>query len=151
MQDLLTTRLGETIQVSIHVAENQWECKVDPGHLENAILHLAINGRDAMPKGGHVTIETSNVTFDEDYATDVEAGDYAAISVSDSGVGMSPEVIQHAFDPFYTTKEIGAGSGLGLSMVYGFAKQSRGHVSIHSEAGEGTSVQICLPRATDVD
>ena len=148
MHDLLTSRLGETVQVSIHIAENQWECEVDPGQLENVILDLAINCRDAMPKGGHVTIEASNVTLDEDYATDVEAGDYASIAVSDSGVGMSPEVIQNAFDPFYTTKEVGAGSGLGLSMVYGFAKQSRGHVSIHSEVGKGTSVQIYLPRTT---
>jgi CheY-like chemotaxis protein len=117
--------------------------------MESAILNLAINARDAMPKGGALTIETRNVTLDQDYASlnpDVTPGDYVQIAVSDSGTGMSPEVLNHVFDPFFTTKEVGKGSGLGLSMVYGFVKQSSGHIKIYSEVDQGTSIRIYLPR-----
>jgi CheY-like chemotaxis protein len=120
---------------------------------ENAILNLAINARDAMPDGGRLTIETRNTRLDASYARqqgDVEAGEYVVISVSDTGVGMAPHVADRAFDPFFTTKPIGLGTGLGLSMIYGFAKQSRGHLRIYSEEGRGTTVRLYLARA-DMD
>src|SRR6202007_714212 len=121
----------------------------DPNQLESAILNLAINARDAMPSGGKLTIETANAALDEDYARsqgDMGAGQYAMIAVTDTGAGMAPDVVAKAFDPFFTTKGVGKGTGLGLSQVYGFIKQSGGHVKIYSELGEGTTIKLYLPR-----
>jgi PAS domain S-box-containing protein len=150
MKALLRRTLGEHIDTRLVLGEPLWRTLVDGPQLESAILNLCINARDAMPAGGTITIETANVELDEAYAEqvrDVEPGPYVMIAVSDTGTGMSPEVIARAFDPFFTTKEVGKGSGLGLSMVYGFVKQSQGHVRIHSELGVGTTVRIYLPRA----
>jgi CheY-like chemotaxis protein len=115
------------------------------------VLNLCLNARDAMPDGGRLTIEAANATLDQDYAdshSEVEPGDYIAITVTDSGTGIAPEHLAKVFDPFFTTKEFGLGTGLGLSMVYGFVKQSHGHITIYSEAGHGTNVKMFLPRAT---
>ncbi|HEX3401023.1 MAG TPA: ATP-binding protein [Acetobacteraceae bacterium] len=132
-----------------------WPALTDVNQFENAILNLTINARDAMPDGGRLTIETRNTQLDVDYAhrhKDAEAGQYVVISVSDTGIGMSPDVAERALDPFFTTKPIGLRTGLGLSMIYGFAKQSRGHVRIYSEEGRGTTIRLYLARAfTDVD
>jgi signal transduction histidine kinase len=127
-----------------------WKTVVDKGQLQNALLNLAINARDAMPEGGKVTIEMSNAHLDRSYVAqyhDVPAGQYVLIAVSDTGQGMSPEVQARALEPFFTTKEFGRGSGLGLSMIYGFVKQSGGHLRLYSEIGHGTTVKIYLPRA----
>ena len=138
MGDLLRRTLGETIQVDIASEPELWHARADPGQLENAILNLALNARDAMPEGGRLRIENNNTTLDEAYAgshREVNPGDYVQITVSDNGSGMSAEVQAHALEPFFTTKEVGEGSGLGLSMVYGFAKQSEGDLVIYSEEG----------------
>ena len=149
MSNLLRRALGETIEIAVVADRQLWNCMVDPGQLENALLNLTINARDAMPKGGHLTIETTNVSLDEGAAADaeLEPGQYVMLAVTDSGEGMSAEVLEKVFEPFYTTKEVGKGSGLGLSMVYGFVKQSGGHVKIGSEENKGTRVQLYLPRA----
>jgi PAS domain S-box-containing protein len=152
MSDLLRRTLGENVTVETVLGGGAWRALVDPNQLELAILNLAVNARDAMPDGGKLTLETANVYLDENYAaaqSEVVPGQYAMIAVSDTGEGMTPEVIARAFDPFFTTKGIGHGTGLGLSQVYGFVKQSRGHVKIYSEVGEGTTIKIYLPRAHD--
>jgi PAS domain S-box-containing protein len=149
MSDLLRRTLGEHIAIETVLAGGLWQVLADPNQLEIAILNLAVNARDAMPSGGKLTIETANARLDETYAAhdaDVVAGDYVVISVTDTGVGMTREVQARAFEPFYTTKDIGHGTGLGLSQVYGFVKQSGGHVKLYSEAGLGTTVKIYLPR-----
>jgi PAS domain S-box-containing protein len=149
MSDLLRRTLGETIAVETVLAAGLWRSRADPNQLENALLNLVINARDAMPGGGRLTIETGNAMLDETYAAsegDVRAGQYVMLAVSDTGAGMSAEIVGKAFEPFFTTKAIGEGSGLGLSMVYGFVKQSNGHVKIYSEPGAGTTVKIYLPR-----
>ena len=150
MDDLLRRALGETIEIEVVNAAGLWTCDADPVQIENTILNLAINARDAMPAGGQLTIETSNARLDEEYASsraDVNPGQYVLLAVTDTGTGMPPEIVGQAFDPFFSTKERGRGTGLGLSMVYGFVKQSGGHVAIYSEAGEGTTVKVYLPRA----
>src|SRR3954471_12885339 len=123
--------------------------EVDVDHLESALVNLAINARDAMPNGGKLTIEAANVFADEEYCKqnpELAPGQYVVICVSDTGLGMSKEVLEHAFEPFFTTKELGQGTGLGLSQVYGFVKQSGGHVKIYSEVGQGTTIKIYMPR-----
>jgi signal transduction histidine kinase len=152
MSDLLRRTLGEHVRLETVLAGGLWRTHADPAQLENAILNLAVNARDAMPDGGRLTIETANCYLDDAYAArhaDVPAGQYVLVAVSDTGSGMPPEVITKAFDPFFTTKEVGRGTGLGLSQVYGFVKQSGGHVKIYSEQGHGTTVKVYLPRFLD--
>ncbi|MCC5872734.1 MAG: PAS domain S-box protein [Gammaproteobacteria bacterium] len=152
MDRMLRRTLGEHVEVELVRAAGLWPALVDEGQLENAVLNLCINARDAMPSGGRLTLETGNASLDEAYSSqhsEVLPGQYVRVSVSDSGTGMSPETVKRAFDPFFTTKEVGRGTGLGLSMVYGFIKQSRGHVRIYSEVGEGTTVHLYLPRMVD--
>jgi len=147
---LLQRTLEEHIDIETVTAAGLWNCEVDPAQLENALVNLAINARDAMPDGGKLTIETANARLDDDYAAaqaDVTPGQYVMLAVTDTGTGMPPEVREHVFEPFFTTKEVGHGSGLGLSMVYGFVKQSGGHVTVYSEEGEGTTIKIYLPRS----
>ena len=147
---LIRRTLGETIEVRLHIAPRLRRTLVDPGQLQNALLNLAINARDAMPDGGTLTIEASNAELDADYAqahAEVRPGRYVMIAVTDTGAGMSAAVQEHAFEPFFTTKALGAGSGLGLSMVYGFVKQSKGHVQLYSEVGRGTTVRLYLPQS----
>jgi CheY-like chemotaxis protein len=149
MEDLLRRSIGEQIRLELVTAGGLWGTFCDPHQLESALLNLAINARDAMPDGGRLTIETANAHLDTRYAVelrDVDPGQYVALSVTDSGSGMSAAVKARAFDPFFTTKPIGQGTGLGLSMVYGFARQSEGHARIYSEPGRGTTVKIYLPR-----
>jgi len=151
MTDLLQRSLGETISMQTVLGAGLWSIEADANQLENTILNLAVNARDAMPDGGRLTIETANVHIDETYAAsavDVTPGHYAMISVSDTGSGMDRATVEHAFEPFFTTKPVGKGTGLGLSQVYGFVKQSGGHVKIYSEVGVGTTVRIYLPRLT---
>jgi len=150
MTDLLRRTLGERIEVESMVAGGLWNTMVDRSQVENAILNLAINARDAMPDGGKLTIEVANAFLDDTYAaahSEVTAGQYVMLAISDTGTGMPPEVIARAFDPFFTTKPEGQGTGLGLSQVFGFVKQSGGHVKIYSELGEGTTLKIYLPRS----
>ncbi|MDQ3144694.1 MAG: PAS domain S-box protein, partial [Pseudomonadota bacterium] len=149
MSEMLHRTLGETIAIETVRASGLWRVEADPNQLENAILNLAVNSRDAMPGGGKLTIETANTHLDRDYSerhSGVAAGQYVVICVSDTGAGMDADTAERAFDPFFTTKEVGKGTGLGLSMVYGFVKQSGGHLKIYSEAGDGTTVKIYLPR-----
>ena len=150
MEDLLRRTLGPAINLELALARDAWPTLCDPNQLESAILNLAINARDAMPEGGQLVIETARLTLDDAAARamgdGLEAGEYAAISIGDSGTGMPPEVLERAFEPFFTTKPIGQGTGLGLSMLYGFVKQSGGHVRIESVVQRGTTFQILLPR-----
>ena len=149
MSDLLRRTLGETVAIETVLAGGLWRTRVDPNQLENALLNLAVNARDAMPDGGRLTIETANAHLDESYTAgrqEVAPGQYVMVAVCDTGAGMPPEVIARAFDPFFTTKPAGKGTGLGLSQVYGFAKQSGGHVAIYSEPGHGTTVKLYCPR-----
>jgi len=140
--------VGPAVQVEAHGPDDLWTALVDPSQLENSLLNLCINARDAMPEGGHIRIATANHWLDGEAAEadDLPAGEYLSLSVQDTGTGIAPEVIARVFEPFFTTKQVGEGPGLGLSMVYGFAKQSGGHVRIYSEPGVGTTVCIYLPR-----
>jgi PAS domain S-box-containing protein len=150
MSDLMRRTLGEQISVQTVLGGGMWRAFADPNQLELAVLNLAVNARDAMPNGGKLTIETANVYLDDKYAatqSEVVPGQYVMLAVTDNGTGMSEEVKAKAFDPFFTTKDVGHGTGLGLSQVYGFIKQSRGHVKIYSELGEGTTIKLYLPRA----
>jgi PAS domain S-box-containing protein len=156
MSDLLHHSIGADVRLEVVLAGSLWRIHADPNQLENVIVNLAVNARDAMPGGGRLTIETQNAYLDDRYAAThpgVAPGQYVLIAVSDTGSGMPPEVAAKAFDPFFTTKEVGKGTGLGLSQVYGFVKQSGGHVKIYSEPGQGTSVKTYLPRynAPDVE
>jgi signal transduction histidine kinase/CheY-like chemotaxis protein len=149
MCDMLTRTLGDAISVECVNSAGLWRCYADASEVENAILNLAVNARDAMPDGGKLTIESANANIDDNYArthSEVEPGQYVAVCVTDTGVGMPPDVIARAFDPFFTTKAVGKGTGLGLSQVFGFAKQSGGHVAIYSEVGQGTTIKLYLPR-----
>ncbi len=149
MSDLLRHSLGGAVLLETVLAGGLWRTHADRNQLENAILNLAVNGRDAMADGGRLTIETANCHLDSRYAAGhdgIAEGQYVLIAVTDTGIGMAPEVVAKAFDPFFTTKEVGRGTGLGLSQVYGFVKQTGGHVKIYSEVGQGTTVKIYLPR-----
>lgn len=148
MRDLIDNTVGPAIETKVIESADLWATLVDPNQLENALLNLCINARDAMPDGGSLTIATVKHTLDSSAAQayEMRSGDYVGLSVTDSGTGMSEEVVQRAFDPFYTTKPLGQGTGLGLSMIYGFAKQSGGQVQISSKLGNGTKVEIFLPR-----
>jgi PAS domain S-box-containing protein len=152
VSELLRRILGENIAIESVLAGGLWRTRVDPNQLESTLLNLAVNARDAMPDGGKLTIETGNTFLDEDYAlgnAEVTPGQYVMIAVTDTGSGMSAETIAQAFEPFFTTKPEGEGTGLGLSQVYGFVKQSGGHVKLYSELAQGTTVKIYLPRATE--
>ena len=149
LADLLNRSLGETIHVEIVAGAGLWRIEADASELESALLNLAVNARDAMPNGGKITLETANSYLDERYAVQhdgISPGQYVSISMTDTGAGMDAETISHAFEPFFTTKAVGKGTGLGLSQVYGFVKQSGGHVNIYSEIDVGTTVRIYLPR-----
>src|SRR5260221_9139796 len=153
MSGLLRRTLPESIALETVLGGGIWRVNTDANQLENAFLNLAVNARDAMPHGGKLTIETSNAHLDDAYARqhlETEAGQYVQIAVTDTGFGMKPDVIAKAFEPFFTTKEVGQGTGLGLSQVYGFIKQTGGHVKIYSEPGQGTSVKLYLPRFAGV-
>jgi CheY-like chemotaxis protein len=149
MTDLLRHTLGERVEIDSMVSGGLWNTLADPSRIENAIINLAVNARDAMPEGGKLTIEVANAFLDDNYSaqhTEVTAGQYVMLAVSDTGHGMTHDVVAHAFEPFYTTKPEGQGTGLGLSQVYGFVKQSGGHIKIYSEPGQGTTIKIYLPR-----
>jgi signal transduction histidine kinase/CheY-like chemotaxis protein len=151
MAEILRRTLGEGVNLECVLAGGVWRTRVDTGQLENALLNLAVNARDAMPAGGRLTIETQNARLDDEYAaaqTEAAPGQYVLIAVTDTGTGMAPDIAARAFDPFFTTKEKGRGTGLGLSQVHGFIKQSGGHIKIYSEVAHGTSVKIYLPRFT---
>ena len=150
MDDILRRALGEAVEIETIVAGGLWNTLVDPGNVENALLNLAINGRDAMEGQGNLTIELGNAHLDDSYAStayDVAPGQYVMLAVTDTGTGIAPELLEKVFEPFFTTKPEGRGTGLGLSMVYGFVKQSGGHVQIYSELGQGTTIKIYLPRS----
>jgi signal transduction histidine kinase len=149
ISDLLTRTLGENIELETISGAGLWNVEVDASEMESTLLNLALNARDAMPTGGKLTIETSNAYLDDEYCREHEGilpGQYILVAITDSGAGMSAETIDRAFEPFFTTKEAGKGTGLGLSQVYGFIKQSGGHVKIYSEPGEGTTIKLYLPR-----
>lgn len=154
MDDMLRRALGEEIELETIVSGGLWNTLIDPGQLENAILNLAINARDAMNGHGRLTIETANAVLDDDYARaheDVRPGQYVLVAVTDTGTGIPPDIIEHILEPFFSTKAEGKGSGLGLSMVYGFLKQSGGHLKIYSEVGHGTTMKIYIPRTIEVE
>jgi CheY-like chemotaxis protein len=146
---LLSPTLGRQIEIETALSDQAWPALIDRGQLSSALVNLAINARDAMPEGGKVTIETANCYLDESYVSaipePVDVGQYVMIAVADTGTGMDPLTVERAFEPFFTTKEVGRGTGLGLSQVYGFVRQSAGHVRVYSELDEGTTVKIYLP------
>jgi CheY-like chemotaxis protein len=148
MEELIRRTVGPQIALEVVTAPGLWPALIDHSQLESALLNLCINARDAMPNGGRITIETANKWLDDHAAgeRDLPPGQYISLGVTDTGAGMTPDVMAHAFDPFFTTKPIGQGTGLGLSMVYGFARQSGGQVRIHSEVGHGTTMCLYFPR-----
>ncbi|UVW30354.1 response regulator [Massilia sp. H6] len=154
MDDMLRRTLGDAIEIETVISGGLWNTLIDPGQVENAILNLAINARDAMDGQGQLTIEASNAMLDSEYCrlhSDVSPGQYVMIAVTDTGTGIAKDVLEQVFEPFFSTKPEGKGTGLGLSMVYGFVKQSNGHVKIYSEVGEGTTVKLYLPRSVRVE
>ena len=151
LTELLTRTLGEQVKLETVLTAGLWRCRADLGELENVVVNLSVNARDAMPEGGRLTIETGNVHIDLGYAREAEIppGHYVMVAVTDTGTGMPPQVMARAFEPFFTTKPVGRGTGLGLSQVFGFVRQSGGHVRIYSELGHGTTIKIYLPRIID--
>jgi signal transduction histidine kinase/CheY-like chemotaxis protein/HAMP domain-containing protein len=147
-QDLVRRAVGEGCEVKLVTDDQLWLCHADPAQLESAVLNLALNGRDAMPRGGTLEIEVRNVTLQDGAIASAAAGPYVRLSVRDTGCGIAPEILDRVFEPFFTTKEVGRGTGLGLSMVYGFVRQSGGHIAIESEVGVGTTISLYLPIAT---
>jgi len=150
MGDMIRRTLGETIEVEIACSPGVWPTRADRNQLETALLNLVVNARDAMPEGGRLTIRTANAVIDRPDDAGVQTGEYVTLDVTDTGCGIPPELLARVFEPFFTTKDTGKGSGLGLSMVYGFVAQSGGYVRIASEPGRGTSVRILLPRSRDI-
>jgi CheY-like chemotaxis protein len=148
MEELIRRSVGPSVHMEVVGAGGLWPTLVDPNQLENALLNLCINARDAMPEGGRLTIETANKWLDERAAReqDLPPGQYVSLCVTDTGSGMTPEVVARAFDPFFTTKPFGEGTGLGLSMIYGFARQSGGQIRVYTEVGKGTTMCLYLPR-----
>jgi CheY-like chemotaxis protein len=149
---MLRRALGESVEIETVIAGGLWNTHVDPTQVETAILNLAVNARDAMEGRGRLTIEAGNARLDDAYCaehTEVQPGQYVMLAVSDTGCGMPPDLIQKVFDPFFTTKREGEGTGLGLSMVHGFVKQSGGHIKVYSEPGHGTTIRIYLPRSRE--
>jgi CheY-like chemotaxis protein len=154
LDDMLRRSLGEAIEIETSIGGGLWDTLIDPTQLENALLNLAINARDAMEGQGRLTIEAGNATLDDEYARrhgEVTPGQYVMVAVTDTGSGMTPEIVEQAFEPFFSTKPEGKGTGLGLSMVYGFVKQSGGHIKIYSEPGHGTTIRLYLPRTSQVE
>jgi signal transduction histidine kinase len=154
MDDMLRRALGEEIELETVVSGGLWNTLIDPSQLENAILNLAINARDAMDGRGRLTIETANAVLDDDYARmheDVRPGQYVLVAVTDTGSGIPSDIIDHVLEPFFSTKSEGKGTGLGLSMVYGFLKQSGGHLKIYSEVGHGTTMKLYMPRTMQIE
>jgi PAS domain S-box-containing protein len=148
--DMLRRTLGEHITLSTSLAREVWPTRADPGQFQSAIVNMAVNARDAMPHGGKLVVETRNILLDNEHTdlqSELQPGEYVQLSISDTGTGMPPEIRDRVFEPFFTTKEKGRGTGLGLAMVYGFVKQSGGHVTIYSEVGHGTTINLYLPRA----
>ncbi len=151
MSDVLTRTVGESVKIETVLAAGLWPAFADPSHVDNAIVNLVVNARDAMPDGGHVTIETANAWLGEHYVAqfgDVAPGQYVLLSVTDTGLGIPPDILPRVFEPFFTTKDVGKGTGLGLATIHGFVKQSKGHIRIYSEPGHGTTVKLYLPRMT---
>ncbi len=146
MVAMLRRTLGETIQIAVKLGEGLWSTRADPSKVEDALVSLAINARDAMPEGGKLTVETANVHLDASHGAEAGSGDFVVLSLTDTGAGMAPEIVAQATEPFFSTKETGAGTGLGLSMIHGFVRQSGGHMKILSEVGYGTTVALYLPR-----
>jgi len=148
--NILGRTLGEDVEVATSLASDVWPVRTDPAQLDSSILNLATNARDAMPDGGTLTITTRNVQVDETFTDahpEVVPGDYVLLEISDTGSGIAPDMLEKVIEPFFSTKSTGHGTGLGLSMVYGFAKQTGGHISIYSEIGHGTTIRLYLPRA----
>ena len=150
---LLRSTLGESVEIKTTLEEDAWPAMVDPSQLGTALINLAVNARDAMPRGGKLILETHNVVLDTSFATihaeEIRPGPYVMIAVTDTGVGIPADIRDMVFEPFFTTKEVGQGTGLGLSMVYGFVKQSGGHIKIYSEESHGTTFQLYLPRSSE--
>ncbi|MFS2021293.1 ATP-binding protein, partial [Massilia sp. CT11-108] len=154
MEDLVRRAVGEHVEVETVVSASLWNTTLDPHQLENVVLNLAINARDAMPGGGKLTVELSNTMLDDTYvsaAHEVPPGQYVLLAISDTGTGMTPEVLERAIEPFFTTKGEGQGTGLGLSMAFGFVKQSGGHFRIYSEVGHGTTIKAYFPRVLEAE